>query len=35
VDLKFRFGIRICLVDLIAFPASRGWDRTIGFGSCG
>jgi hypothetical protein len=34
VDLKFRFGIRVRLIDLIAFPASRGRDGTLGFGSC-
>ena len=34
LDLKFCFGIRIRLVDLIAFAASRGRDRTLGFGSC-
>jgi len=34
LDLKFCFGIRIRLVDLIAFPASRGRNRTLSFGAC-
>jgi hypothetical protein len=34
VDLKFRFGIRIRLVDGIALLVASGRNRTIGFATC-
>ena len=34
VDLKFRFGVRISLVDGIAPVAPGGRNRTLGFGTC-
>jgi hypothetical protein len=34
VDLKFRFGIRISLVDGIALLATGGRNRTLSFGAC-
>jgi hypothetical protein len=33
VDLKFRLGIRIRLVDGIALPVPGGRNRTLGFGA--
>jgi hypothetical protein len=34
VDLKFRFGIRIRLVDGIALLATSGRNRTLFFATC-
>ena len=33
-DLKFRFGIRIRLVDEIALPAPGGRNQALSFGAC-
>jgi hypothetical protein len=33
LDLKFCFGIRICLVNEVTLPSSRRRDRTLGSGA--
>jgi hypothetical protein len=32
-DLKVGFGVRICLVNEVTLPSSRGRDRTLGSGA--